>query len=93
MIKRYDFMPSAGTCFAEEFEEGEYVTYADYKVEIGELKHLVEHQHEIIEEDDTEKDAEIGRLNKLVSEIREACDYTNAAENIKSLIIRHNYEG
>ena len=36
-----------------------------------------------------EQQAEIDRMNKLVSEIREACDYTNAAENIKSLIIRH----
>jgi len=48
--------------------------------------------NEIVKELDklfAKQQAEIDELNKLVSEIREACDYTNAAENIKSLIIRH----
>lgn len=47
-------------------EDGSYCKTEDCKAEIDRLKKLVEHQHEIIEEDETEKmDAEL--LNNIIA--------------------------
>ena len=36
--------------------------------------------------------AEIDKYKKLINEIETACDYTNSADNIKSLINKHKGE-